>query len=312
MQRRPASAGVKIMCIIVLTFPADLALTESGYPTERIEMTSVNTNISASKASLAMSNANKAQVQSAERLSSGKRINGGADDAAGMAVSSKMNAIFMGQKAAIKGATDAVSLLKTQEAGVDQLINILQRVRELAVQMANGTYSDADRGLAQLESDALMDQFLMVATGTKFNEKQVLNGTLGDTLDIQSGPTASETFTIAMVPGGAYHTQITGTSMNNISSQSDAQNALDTLVGPINTFLEAKATLGASINRLNHTISYLSQATVYTETANGRIVDADFAKEASINSKQTILYQASSQMLSIANDTKQNLLQLFR
>ena len=205
-------------------------------------MTSVNTNISASKASLAMSNAHNAQVQSAQRLSSGRRINGGADDAAGLSVSSKMNAIFMGQKAAIKTATDA------------------------------------DRGLAQLESDALMEQFLMVTTGTKFNEKQVLNGALGDTLDIQSGPTASETFTIAMVPGGAYHTQITGTSMNKISSQSDAQNALDTLGGPINTFLEAKATLGASINRLNHTISYLSHATVYTETANGRIVDADFAK----------------------------------
>lgn len=275
-------------------------------------MTSVNTNISASRASLAMSNAHNAQVQSAQRLSSGRRINGGADDAAGLSVSSKMNAIFMGQKAAIKTATDAVSLLKIQEAGVEQLINIMQRVRELAVQMANGAFSDADRGLAQLESDALMEQFLMVTTGTKFNEKQVLNGALGDTLDIQSGPTASETFTIAMVPGGAYYTQITSTSMNKISSQSDAQNALDTLGGPINTFLEAKATLGASINRLSHTISYLSHATIYTETANGRIVDADFAKEASINSKQSILYQAASQMLSIANDTKQNLLQLFR
>lgn len=299
-----------------LTFSADLALMQTGYPTERVEMTSVNTNISASKASLAMSNSNKAQVQSSERLSSGRRINGGADDAAGMAVSSKMNAILMGQNAAIKAATDAVSLLKTQEAGVEQLVNIIQRVRELAVQMSNGTFSDVDRGLAQLESDALMDQFLMVATGTKFNEKQILNGSTPppnmETMDIQSGPTASESFTIVLVPGVLFHTAITAGSLNNISSQSDAQNAVDTLGGPINTFLEAKATLGASINRVNYTISYLSQANVYTETANGRIVDADFAKEASINSKQTILYQAASQMLSIANDTKQNLLQLFR
>ena len=81
-------------------------------------MTSVNTNTSASKASLAMFNANKAQVKSSERLSSGKRINGGADDAAGIAVSSKMSAIYMGQKAAVKAATDAVSLLKTQETGI--------------------------------------------------------------------------------------------------------------------------------------------------------------------------------------------------
>ena len=279
-------------------------------------MTSVNTNISASKAALSMSNANNAQVKSAKRLSSGARINGGSDDAAGIAVSSKMNAILMGQAAAIKAATDAVSLLRTQETGLDQLVNIIQRVRELAVQMSNGTFSDADRALAQLESDELMDQFLMVATNTRFNEKHVLNGSSPppamETMDIQSGPTAGESFTIALVPGVLFHTAITGASMNKIDSQSDALNAVDVLGGPLNTFLEAKATLGSSINRLNHTISYLSQANVYTEVAIGRIVDADFAREASINTKQNVLYRAASQMLAIANDTKQNLMQLFR
>ena len=114
-----------------LKIPTNLTFNQLGYLTERIEMTSVNTNTSASKASLAMFNANKAQVKSSERLSSGKRINGGADDAAGIAVSSKMNAIYMGQKAAIKAATDAVSLLKTQETGIDQLVNIIQRVRRV-------------------------------------------------------------------------------------------------------------------------------------------------------------------------------------
>ena len=99
--------------------------------------------------------------------------------------------------------------------------------------------------------------------------------------------------------------------MNKISSQSDAVNAVDTLTEPLNTFLEAKATLGASINRLNHTISNLSQASVITKVAFGRIVDTDFAKEASINTKQNVLHQSASQMLSIANDTKQNLMQLF-
>ena len=237
----------------------------SGYPTLRVEMTSVNTNISASKASLAMSSANEAQVKSSERLSSGKRINGGADDAAGIAVSQKMSAIFMGQKAAVKAATDAVSLLTTQEAGIDQLINITQRVRELAVQMSNGTYSDADRDLAQLEADELMGQFLMVAENTRFNEKQLLAETAlpPGTLTIQSGPSADETFTIAMVPGVGYH----GAIDSKINSQLDAQDSVDTLGGAINTLLEAKAILGASVNRLNHTISYLTQASVYTEVA---------------------------------------------
>ena len=152
----------------------NLSFVYCGYPTSRIDMTSVNTNISASKAALSMSNANNAQAESAKRLSSGAQINGGSDDAAGIAVSSKMTAIFMGQKAAIKAATDAVSLLYTQEAAVEQLIDIIQRVRQLAVQMSNGTYSDNDRALAQLESDALMAQFLMVAENTRFNDTQLL------------------------------------------------------------------------------------------------------------------------------------------
>ncbi len=116
--------------------------------------------------------------------------------------------------------------------------------------MSNGTFSDADRALAQLESDELMDQFLMVATSTRFNEKQILNGSTPppamETLDIQSGPTASENFTIALIPGVLSHTAITSASMNKISSQSDAVNAVDILGGPLNTLLEAKATLGAT------------------------------------------------------------------
>jgi len=136
----------------------------------------VNTNISASKAALSMRGASDLQVKSAERLSSGAQINSASDDAAGMAVASKMTAIGMGQQAAIKNVTDAVSMLQVQETGIDQLTDILQRIRELAVQMSNGSYSDADRGMAQLESDALLEQFLMVATNTRFNGKQVLNG----------------------------------------------------------------------------------------------------------------------------------------
>ncbi len=282
-------------------------------------MTSVNTNISASKAALSMSSTNNAQVKSAKRLSSGTRINSGSDDAAGIAVSSKMNAIFMGQKSAIKAATDAISMLKVQEAGLEQLTNILQRIRELAVQMSNGSYSDVDRGLAQLESDALLEQFLMVATNTRFNEKQVLSGTLPpptfETIDIQSGPTADESFTIALIPGVLLHGGIVSADLNKVDTQALAKATMDGLAvenGPMDILSNAQATLGSSINRLSHTVSYLTQANVYTETAIGRIVDTDFAREATINTKQNVLYKAASQMLAIANDTKQNLLQLFR
>ena len=159
-----------------------------------------------------------------------------------------------------------------------------------------------------------MGQFLMAAENTRFNEKQLLAETAlpPGTLTIQSGPSADAIFTISLVPGVGFHTGKTGGSMNKISSQADTQSAADTLGGPINTLPEAKAILGASVNRLNHTISYLTQANVYTEVARGRITDTDLAKEAATNSKQAIFYQAASQILSIANETKQNLAKLFR
>ena len=122
-------------------------------------MTVINTNVSALKAQLAGQIAAGGFDSASRRLSSGKRVNSGADDAAGAAVAMKMNAQLMGQKAAIKTASDALSLLNLQEAAVEQFANITQRIKELSVQMANGTYSDADRALAQLEADQLVAQF---------------------------------------------------------------------------------------------------------------------------------------------------------
>ena len=132
----------------------------------------------------------------------------------------------------------------------------------------------------------------MVATHTRFKEQQILNGSTAapnmETMDIQSGPTANENFTIALIPGVLTHTDITSGNMNKISSQADAKNAVTVLETPLQTLMEASATLGSSINRLSHTIDYLSQASVFTEIATGRVVDADFAKEVVINTKQNI------------------------
>ena len=147
-------------------------------------MTVINTNVSALKARLASQIANRGVDTAALRLSSGRRLNFGADDAAGAAVFMKMNAQLMGQKAAIKTAADALSLLNVQEAAVQQFANIIQRIKELSVQMANGTYSDDDRSLAQLEADQLVSQFQKVAANTRFNELQVVNGTVDNSLSV--------------------------------------------------------------------------------------------------------------------------------
>ena len=274
-------------------------------------MTVINTNVSALKARLASQIANRGVDTAALRLSSGKRLNFGADDAAGAAVFMKMNAQLMGQKAAIKTAADALSLLNVQEAAVQQFANIIQRIKELSVQMANGTYSDDDRSLAQLEADQLVSQFQKVAANTRFNELQVVNGTAGGTpYTIQAGPNATDTFTLDITPGADLSTQLPGDI--DLSTQAAATSTLDSSLSVLQTMNEQRAIIGASINRMLASINNLSSAAIKTEVAIGRIVDTDFALESAKLAKQQILSQSSNQMLSIANQSKEILAQLLQ
>ena len=288
-----------------------MTLTKSGYPQRVGKMTVINTNTSALKARLAGQIANSEVDTAALRLSSGKRLNFGADDAAGAAVFMKMNAQLMGQKASIKTAADALSLLNVQEVAVEQFANITHRIKELGVQMANGTYSDADRALAQLEADQLVSQFQMVAANTRFNELQVVNGTAGGTpYTIQVGPNASDTFTLAITPGATLSTMLP--TFVDLTTQTNATQTFDTTLSILQTMNEQRSVIGASINRMMASINNLSSAAVKTEVAIGRIIDADFALESAKLAKHQILSQSSNQMLSIANQSKNLLAQLLQ
>ena len=273
-------------------------------------MTVINTNTSALKARLALNVAGSEVNTSAERLSSGKKLNSGADDAAGAAVFMKMSAQLMGQKAAIKTAADALSLLNLQEAAVEQFVNITHRIKELGVQMANGTYSDADRALAQLEADQLVTQFQMVAANTRFNDLQIVNGTDGVTAPytIQVGPNSSDNFTIAVTPGATLSTTLP--LVVDVTTQANAASTFDTALSVLQTMNEQQATIGAAINRMLASINNLNSAAIKTEVAIGRIIDADFALESAKFAKQQILSRSSNQMLSIANKSKNLLTQL--
>ena len=275
-------------------------------------MTVINSNISASKARLAGQIAAGDLASASNRLASGKRVNSGADDAAGAAVAMKMDAQLMGQKAAVKAASDALSLLNLQEAAVEQFVNITHRIKELGVQMANGTYSDADRALAQLEADQLVTQFQMVAANTRFNGLEIVNGTDGVTAPytIQVGPNASDNFTIAVTPGATLSTMLP--TVVDVTTQANATLTFDTTLSVLQTMNEQRAIIGASINRMIASIDNLSSAAVKTEVAIGRIVDADFASESANLAKQQILSQSSNQMLSVANQSKELLTQLLR
>jgi len=275
-------------------------------------MTVINTNVSALKARLAAQIATGEVDSASNRLSSGKRVNSGADDAAGAAVAMKMNAQLMGQKAAIKTASDALSLLNLQEAAVEQFANITQRIKELSVQMANGTYSDADRALAQLEADQLVAQFQMVAANTRFNELEIVNGTDGVTspYTIQVGANASDNFTVAVTPGATLSARLPG--VVDLSTQAAATSTLDSSLSVLQTMNEQRAIIGASINRMLASINNLSSAAIKTDVAIGRIIDTDFALESAKLAKQQILSQSSNQMLSIANQSKDLMTQLIQ
>ena len=271
-------------------------------------MSVINTNNAALKSQLASKIADSKLTKSAQRLSSGRRINSSADDAAGTAVGLKLHAQLQGQKAAIKTASDAISLLKLQETGTSQFISIIERIREISVQMASGSYSNSDRSLAQLEVDALKSQLELVASGTMFNNKQFLNASSATNYEIQAGANKDESFTIAVIQGATLSTNVTSDA--DVTTQSNAHNTMDKMLTHFQTAQEYRATIGASINRLSTTINNLSESAVNTEVAFGRVVDADYARETINLAKQNVLANASQAMLANANQSKRLVIML--
>ena len=272
------------------------------------KMSVINTNNAALKSQLASKIADSKLTKSAQRLSSGRRINSSADDAAGTAVGLKLHAQLQGQKAAIKTASDAISLLKLQETGTSQFISIIERIREISVQMASGSYSNSDRSLAQLEVDALKSQLELVASGTMFNNKQILNASSATNYEIQAGANKDESFTIAVIQGATLSTNVTSDA--DVTTQSNARNTMDKMLTHFQTAQEYRATIGASINRLSTTINNLSESAVNTEVAFGRVVDADYARETINLAKQNVLANASQAMLANANQSKRLVIML--
>ena len=244
------------------------------------------------------------------RLSSGLRINTAADDAAGLSVASKMNGQLGGIKMAIRNAQDGIGLIQTAEAGVQEIRNMVLRIRELAVQMANGIYADTpDRDNADLEVIALLNQIDLIADNTKFNGVALLSG--GYSLDIHAGSTTAERVEVSIDS-----VTVSGIAMTagaaKVTSVAAALATIGLADTAINTLGSRLATLGSLQNRLSFSINNLSKASTTTEQAMGRIMDADFAQETSQLSKSQILNQAATTMLAQANQSKQSILALLQ
>jgi len=269
-------------------------------------MTVINTNTSALRAQNGSRLANLALQTAMERLSTGKRINSAKDDAAGLAIASSMTSQIRGMGQAIRNANDGISFAQTAEGALGEVTNMLQRIRELSVQSASGTYADADRANLQAEVSELGAQIDDIVANTKFNGVSVF-GSADVTVDIQTGSGASDVTTLTVTGF-----DVSDASGSDISSAGGATTALGDVDTALTSIATTRASLGAGQSRLESIVNNLSNQVTNLSDARSRIEDADFSAETTNLAKSQILSQASTAMLAQANQSQQGVLSLLR
>ena len=275
-------------------------------------MTVINTNISAIRAANASNSAAKMLGTAMERLSTGKRLNSAKDDAAGLAIATSMTAQVKGMNQAIRNANDGISLSQTAEGSLSEVTNMLQRVRELAVQSSSGTYQDAtDRTYMQAEVDQLTSQIDQVITNTKFNGVTLFNGSTA-TVTIQAGANTADTVALTMANLTGLAASGGAAGSYDVSTATAANGSLATLDTELDTISSSRASLGAGQNRLESVVSSLTNNATNLSDARSRIEDADYSADTTAMAKAQILSQASTAMIAQANQSQQNVLSLLR
>ena len=276
----------------------------------------INTNMVSLNTQNNLSKSQGALATSIQRLSSGMRINGAKDDAAGMAIANGMQSSIKGQTVAMRNANDAISFSQTAEGALGKINDNLQRMRELAVQGANGTNTTTDSAALDKEYKALATEVTRIATDTKFNGTSVLT-TAAVAVDIQVGAdkgtgqvitigkTDLET-TAGLLSAG----KLTDSTVALSVTASNA--ALDTLDTAITTVTGLRADLGATQNRMGYAISNLQTSVENQSAAKSRIMDTDFASETANLSRAQVLQQAGTAMVAQANQLPQGVLALLR
>ena len=271
-------------------------------------MNSIATNRAATRVQYHGISNSQTETQAYARLSSGKRVISASDDAAGLFIAGRMKAQIIGLERAVKNSLDGVSLVNTAEANLNEIRNMVLRMREIAVQMANGIYLDnPDRDFAQIEIDQLMQQIDLIAVNANFNGVNLLDGSMQN-VGIQSGPTANERPSIFFKDNTT-----SGLSIDTVSvtTQANAKAAMVTLETALTSISDELSRAGAYENRFGHTVSVLEKTAKATKISRGRIMDADIAAESTLLSKSQVLSQANTAMLAQANQSMSRLLSLF-
>ena len=284
-------------------------------------MAVVNTNISASIAQAALIRNERDLGKAMEQLSTGRKINSAGDNASGLAISARMTSQIRGLDQAVRNANDGVSMINTAEGALDEITDMLQRIRELAVQSGTGTTSSEDRTYLDAEFDHLVAEIERVAANTQWNGRNILNGDAGgstvSTVAFQVGadPTQTVSLTFGNMSSDATMASVNSLSLDaaTIASAIDKASAVmvvtDLAIEAVST---QRATFGAVSNRLEHAIDNLTNVKTQSEASRSRILDTDYAAATSELARTQIIQQAGTAMLAQANQLPQTVLALLQ
>jgi flagellin len=275
-------------------------------------MSYINSNVAAIKARSNLDRVQRDMDTSIARLSSGKRITAARDDAAGSAIVGRMESQIRGLTMGIRHAKDGQSLVTTQEGAMQETTAILQKMRELAIQGASGIADNADKDYMNLEMKQLIAQVTEIGKNTRFNDTQVLTGTQFNFYsDIDVSGSVIQTVAAA-VTAGALAVTIALVSIGGASGGVNASAAINKIDLAIASVDSKRASLGAVANRFDHIVDNLTNVVANTEAAKSRIEDADFAVETTQLTRNTVLQQAATSMITQANAQKNSILALIQ
>lgn len=266
----------------------------------------VNTNVTSMKAQKNLNASGNALATSMERLSSGLRINSAKDDAAGLAISNRLNSQIRGLDVGMRNANDGISVAQIAEGAMQEQTNMLQRMRDLTVQAVNGANSSSDRDALQAEVDQLALEITAISSTTAFGNTKLLDSSFTGK-SFQIGHQEGENISISISGTDASALGVNSIVLSTDAAASTATGAIDDAIKAIDS---QRAKLGATQNRLSHNISNSANTQANVADARSRIVDVDFAKETSQMTKNQVLQQTGSAMLAQANQLPQVALSL--
>ncbi len=278
----------------------------------------INTNVNALVAQNALSKVDRQMTTAMERLSTGSRINSAKDDAAGLAISTRMTAQIRGLNQAVRNSNDAISMLQTADGASIEVTNMLQRMRELAVQSANDTNNSDDRTYLNLEYSALTTEISKIATNSEWNATALLGTSASVAFTYQVGANSGQTISVTI---GAFSADTTATTSGastgiglnaSITTKTAAQSAIELIDLALDYVSSQRASIGAVINRLQYTVDNLTNISTNTAQSRSRIQDTDFAETTAELTRTQIIKQASTAMLAQANQQPQLVLSLLK